>query len=55
MNRFSELPGAGIWKDRPQSDFEMYEEIEKIKDMGNIKYLNESDYSYQCVDTREKR
>ena len=50
--KFKDMPSFGLWVGHPQSSYEGYEELEKIKDLPSIQYLNESEVTYGCIDIR---
>ena len=53
MMEFCEMPTFGMWGNKPQTEFEAMEELEKIEALDEIRYYG-SDTSYQCIDARIK-
>ena len=52
--KFSEMPSCGLFKDKPQMNYEMWEEVGKINDLLDCPYINNSDETYMCMDLREE-
>lgn len=51
--KFSEMLSHGIWKNKPQTELEGLEELEKIKDLDCVKFTCEGGTTYGCIDVRE--
>ena len=52
-DKFSEMPSYGLWVGHPQSDYEGFIELEKIKSMGELQLTCGFEVTYGCIDLRE--
>ena len=55
MKKFSEMSTYGMWKDKPQTDIERYEEMERIEALNRLKLSCGGDVTYGSLDLREDK